>query len=96
MGFPKRFIFLFFQGRTNKLVDGCYSFWQAAVFPILEVAQLAMGNKISLSFDGKALQEYILVACQDMENGGLRDKPDKFVLLFIICRRKKNLHYFFF
>ncbi|VVC91523.1 unnamed protein product [Leptidea sinapis] len=23
-----------FQGRTNKLVDGCYSFWQGAVFPI--------------------------------------------------------------
>lgn len=24
-----------FQGRTNKLVDGCYSFWQAASFPLL-------------------------------------------------------------
>ena len=24
-----------FQGRTNKLVDGCYSFWQGAIFPIL-------------------------------------------------------------
>ena len=24
-----------FMGRTNKLVDGCYSFWQGAVFPIL-------------------------------------------------------------
>lgn len=24
-----------FQGRTNKLVDGCYSFWQGAAFPIL-------------------------------------------------------------
>ena len=23
------------MGRTNKLVDGCYSFWQGAVFPIL-------------------------------------------------------------
>ncbi|RCN43518.1 hypothetical protein ANCCAN_10481 [Ancylostoma caninum] len=25
-----------FQGRTNKLVDGCYSFWQAANFPLIE------------------------------------------------------------
>eukprot|EP00095_Tigriopus_kingsejongensis_P000668 maker-scaffold340_size202118-snap-gene-0.18 protein:Tk00668 transcript:maker-scaffold340_size202118-snap-gene-0.18-mRNA-1 annotation:"protein farnesyltransferase subunit beta" len=24
-----------FQGRTNKLVDGCYSFWQGGLFPIL-------------------------------------------------------------
>ncbi len=24
-----------FQGRTNKLVDGCYSFWQGGVFPLL-------------------------------------------------------------
>lgn len=23
------------QGRTNKLVDGCYSFWVGAVFPLL-------------------------------------------------------------
>ncbi|XP_050103925.1 protein farnesyltransferase subunit beta-like isoform X4 [Malus sylvestris] len=25
-----------FQGRTNKLVDGCYSFWQGGVFPLLQ------------------------------------------------------------
>eukprot|EP00898_Chlorokybus_atmophyticus_P004253 jgi/Chlat1/4829/Chrsp31S04867 len=25
-----------FQGRTNKLVDGCYSFWQGAIFAILQ------------------------------------------------------------
>ena len=24
-----------FQGRTNKLVDGCYSFWQGGIFPLL-------------------------------------------------------------
>ena len=24
-----------FQGRTNKLVDACYSFWQGALFPLL-------------------------------------------------------------
>lgn len=25
-----------FQGRTNKLVDGCYSFWQGALFPLFD------------------------------------------------------------
>ena len=24
-----------FQGRSNKLVDGCYSFWVGGIFPIL-------------------------------------------------------------
>lgn len=32
-----------FQGRTNKLVDGCYSFWQGAAFPIIS-AILSQGN----------------------------------------------------
>lgn len=27
-----------FQGRTNKLVDGCYSFWGGGDFPILSAA----------------------------------------------------------
>jgi len=26
-----------FQGRTNKLVDGCYSFWQGGVFPLMDM-----------------------------------------------------------
>jgi len=24
-----------FQGRTNKLVDSCYSYWMAALFPMI-------------------------------------------------------------
>lgn len=31
-----------FNGRTNKLVDGCYSFWQGGCFPLLERASKAM------------------------------------------------------
>jgi hypothetical protein len=27
-----------FDGRTNKLADGCYSFWQGALFPLLATA----------------------------------------------------------
>mmetsp|Transcript_14818 Transcript_14818/g.28535 ORF Transcript_14818/g.28535 Transcript_14818/m.28535 type:complete len:481 (+) Transcript_14818:69-1511(+) len=26
-----------FNGRTNKLVDGCYSFWQGGVFPLISM-----------------------------------------------------------
>ena len=27
-----------FQGRSNKLVDGCYSFWQGATFAVVAAA----------------------------------------------------------
>ncbi|KAK8783654.1 hypothetical protein V5799_009983 [Amblyomma americanum] len=69
-----------FQGRTNKLVDGCYSFWQGGAFPLLHKVLFSMGNE-SLSmenwmFDQAALQEYILICCQE-PNGGLVDKPGK-------------------
>lgn len=33
-----------FQGRTNKLVDGCYSFWQCGVFPLLRNTLMKEGN----------------------------------------------------
>src|SRR3546814_19821659 len=28
-----------FQGRANKLVDGCYSFWQGGAFAVLKMVQ---------------------------------------------------------
>ena len=70
-----------FQGRTNKLVDGCYSFWQGGMFPLLhrmisgteEAASLAPDSWLC---DGAALQQYLLVCCQD-SRGGLIDKPGK-------------------
>eukprot|EP00055_Hartaetosiga_balthica_P014166 m.76326 g.76326 ORF g.76326 m.76326 type:complete len:172 (-) comp8512_c0_seq4:192-707(-) len=31
-----------FQGRTHKLVDGCYSFWVGAIFPMIA---MVMGGK---------------------------------------------------
>ncbi|KAI8646937.1 terpenoid cyclases/protein prenyltransferase alpha-alpha toroid [Parasitella parasitica] len=61
-----------FQGRTNKLVDGCYSFWGAGDFPIIQ----AHLNGEDYLFDREALQEYILICCQS-EYGGLIDKPGK-------------------
>lgn len=66
-----------FQGRTNKLVDGCYSFWGAGDFPIIK-AELyrSFGSDQDYLFDREALQEYILLCCQ-AEYGGLIDKPGK-------------------
>jgi len=72
-----------FQGRTNKLVDGCYSFWQGGIFPLLHCALKLDGkNKQALKtlegfvYDEKALQHYILICCQNV-HGGLLDKPGK-------------------
>ncbi|CAG4954007.1 unnamed protein product [Parnassius apollo] len=67
-----------FQGRTNKLVDGCYSFWQGAIFPIIS-AIFSQENKEfveTVLFNQGALQEYIIICCQSPD-GGLIDKPGK-------------------
>nr|CAG8652593.1 303_t:CDS:10 [Entrophospora candida] len=75
-----------FQGRPNKLVDGCYSFWVGALFPLIEAILTRQivekddkpSSHITVSplFDREALQEYILIACQ-YNNGGLVDKPTR-------------------
>lgn len=38
-----------FQGRTNKLVDGCYSFWCGAIVPIVQaiISKKGMANQTS-------------------------------------------------
>jgi len=71
-----------FQGRTNKLVDGCYSFWQGGLFPLLHKVLYDSSDtkeKLPLKnwlFDQGSLQEYLLICCQD-PRGGLIDKPGK-------------------
>ena len=69
-----------FQGRTNKLVDGCYSFWQGGVFPLLHSILSKHGDACLSAerwlFSQEALQEYILICCQ-YPGGGLIDKPGK-------------------
>ncbi|XP_036398354.1 protein farnesyltransferase subunit beta-like [Megalops cyprinoides] len=69
-----------FQGRCNKLVDGCYSFWQAGLLPLLHRALYTEGDSTlsqrSWMFEQQALQEYILLCCQNPA-GGLLDKPGK-------------------
>ncbi|CAG7681825.1 unnamed protein product [Allacma fusca] len=73
-----------FQGRTNKLVDGCYSFWQGACFSLLTKRLLLPLEREDDSevlekewlYNPIALQEYILLCCQH-SLGGLIDKPGK-------------------
>lgn len=59
-----------YNGRTNKLVDGCYSHWVGGCWSLIEAAT-ATGL-----WNRTALGRYILAAAQD-KRGGLRDKPGK-------------------
>jgi len=72
-----------FQGRTNKLVDGCYSFWQGGVFPLLHDTITAPSPDHWL-FHTEALQNYLLLCCQS-KTGGLLDKPGKSPDLYHSC-----------
>lgn len=71
-----------FCGRTNKLVDSCYSFWQGAVYALIHEAYRQKGVEgvllpdSHLWFPPNPLQVYVLLACQH-PSGGLRDKPGK-------------------
>ncbi|KAK3922613.1 Protein farnesyltransferase subunit beta, partial [Frankliniella fusca] len=77
-----------FQGRTNKLVDACYSFWQGGAFlflhNILFKENKSIVNPDRWLFDQEALQEYILMCCQN-SSGGLIDKPGKARDLYHTC-----------
>lgn len=74
-----------FAGRTNKLVDGCYSHWVGGCWPLLEAA---LNGPQSVSkplkpttkglYSREGLIRYILCCCQ-ATRGGLRDKPSKYV-----------------
>lgn len=75
-----------FQGRTNKLVDGCYSFWQAAIFPMIsEILKSEEQRPIWPMYNYQALQEYVLICCQNNYSGGLIDKPGKSPDVYHTC-----------
>lgn len=65
-----------FQGRTNKLVDSCYSFWQGSIFNLLSMADENYTQDHELLYNQLALQAYVLMCCQN-SSGGLWDKPGK-------------------
>ena len=76
-----------FQGRTNKLVDGCYSFWQGGSFPLLHAAIQqrhrsggeGRGDSAAAAgappfFNARALLDYVMVCCQ-VPHGGSATSP---------------------
>jgi protein farnesyltransferase subunit beta len=71
-----------FSGRTNKLVDACYSWWVGGCWSIIEAANVRsptakpMWNRGTpqTSINIAALTKYLLACCQHPD-GGLRDKP---------------------
>ncbi|KAF9071570.1 terpenoid cyclases/protein prenyltransferase alpha-alpha toroid [Rhodocollybia butyracea] len=71
-----------FRGRTNKLVDGCYSWWVGGCFPLLDTLDRLDGRVQADAeleeqiWNPEGLKEYILFAAQHSA-GGLRDKPPK-------------------
>jgi len=42
-----------FQGRTNKLVDGCYSFWQGAAIALTQKLVMIIDEQLKLSYSCK-------------------------------------------
>ncbi|CAF1488913.1 unnamed protein product, partial [Adineta steineri] len=73
-----------FQGRTNKLVDGCYSFWVGALIPLIRAIQRRQCTRDNQDanakhddqiFDTIAAQEYVLLCCQVNHTGGFTDRP---------------------
>ncbi|TDZ33894.1 Protein farnesyltransferase subunit beta [Colletotrichum spinosum] len=82
-----------FSGRTNKLVDGCYSHWVGGCWPLIDVV-LKGASELDDDQDGsksprgaphsgslysrEGLIRYILCCGQDRsKRGGLRDKPSR-------------------
>ena len=72
-----------FSGRTNKLVDGCYSHWVGGCWPLLQGAldgprsfSASVSPQIGSLYSREGLIRWILCCCQS-DNGGLRDKPGK-------------------
>ncbi|KIW02375.1 uncharacterized protein PV09_06197 [Verruconis gallopava] len=63
-----------FAGRTNKLVDGCYSWWVGGCWSLIAAA---LGQQMSDLWSREGLARYILCCCQNLRSGGLRDKPSK-------------------
>lgn len=65
-----------FHGRTNKLVDGCYSFWQGATFAVIARA-LEMGaddDGIRSAEAGAAAERGLLAALEEADGAWLYDQ----------------------
>lgn len=88
-----------FCGRTNKLVDGCYSHWTGGTAALIEILINYKNGRNEGSYhpivDRQRLQNYILSCCQDKL--GLRDKPgmhsDFYHTNYVLCGLSMCQHY---
>ena len=65
-----------FNGRTNKLIDSCYSFRQCSIFNMLIMNDKDLSYDSELLYDQLSLQVYILFFCLNKKGGSI-DKPGK-------------------
>jgi protein farnesyltransferase subunit beta len=72
-----------YNGRTNKLVDGCYSHWVGGCWALVEAA-IPSKSPATQIWNRTALARYILAACQE-KRGGLKDKPGKHADAYHTC-----------
>lgn len=92
-----------FNGRSNKLVDGCYSFWQGGALAIASALLTSdqpdcmddpwlkkESHPNLLLFDQAMLERYILLCAQEV-HGGLRDKPSKVRDFYHTCYNLSGL-----
>ncbi|TID29731.1 hypothetical protein CANINC_001649 [Pichia inconspicua] len=86
-----------FSGRSNKLVDGCYSHWIGGTIALLEMITNLNGdtNKYAPLIDRQRLLNYIICCCQDRM--GLRDKPscksDFYHTNYVLCGLSMAQHF---
>ncbi|KAI0477709.1 terpenoid cyclases/Protein prenyltransferase [Xylariaceae sp. FL0804] len=77
-----------FSGRTNKLVDGCYSHWVGGCWPLIEASmhdpedpgrkETSYTTSVHDLYSREGLIRYILSCGQDdSKRGGMRDKPSR-------------------
>ena len=65
------------DGRSNKLVDGCYSFWIGGSSVLMAMNESKKQNSPLRTFMQNAALERYLLLCGQCVDGGLRDKPSK-------------------
>ena len=77
-----------FNGRINKLIDSCYSYWVGASFELMDILSQKQGSEMNIDgewlFNQEALQGYLIICCQGVQ-GGLRDKPTKNPDIYHTC-----------
>ena len=73
-----------YNGRTNKLVDGCYSWYIGASMELLKRTRNRVGYP-----NVECMLRYGYCMEQNMSGGGLRDKPemhsDLYHTMYCIC-----------